>query len=137
MSTDYAALANTIKIKDITSDEINRYILQKLKYNESFDYLYIMDSSGSSDEDEYIPDEGEDLGWLGYFLGNNTKLQVLNFFKTINDESFFKEICHNKSIEAIRFCQISLDGEILSMLGQFVKNNTNLNKISVMSVNLG
>ena len=140
MSTDYAALANTIKIEDITSDEINRDILQKLKYDyddESFDYLYIMDSSGSSDEDEYIPDEGEDLGWLGYYIGQNTKLQVLNFYKTINNESFYKEICRNVSIKEIRFSQISLDGEVLSMLDPFFQNNHNLTRFTIDECEFG
>ena len=75
MSTDYAALANTIKIEDITSKELNREILHKLKNNdESFDKLFIMDE-GTGDNDEYIPDEGEDIRWLGYYIGQNTKLQ--------------------------------------------------------------
>ena len=74
-----AALADTIKIEDITSNELNREILHKLKNNdESFDKLYII-ADDSGDGDDYIPDDGEDLGWLGYFIGQNTKLQELSF----------------------------------------------------------
>jgi len=41
---NYAALANTIQIEDITYDEQNQTILQKLKDNdERFDNLYVMD----------------------------------------------------------------------------------------------
>jgi len=99
MTDNYAALDDTIKIEDITSDELNRQILQRLKDNdENLDNLYIMDVSENDADEEYIPTNGEDIGWLGYFIGNNTELQVLNLNKPINNESFYKEICHNESI---------------------------------------
>ena len=42
MSTDYAALADSIKIEDITSNTHNKSILQRLKDNDnSFDKLTI------------------------------------------------------------------------------------------------
>ena len=88
MSDKYTALANSIKIEDITSKELNREILHKLKNNdESFDKLYII-GDDSGDGDDYIPDEGEDIGWLGYYIGQNTKLQELHFYITIDNESF-------------------------------------------------
>jgi len=139
MSTDYAALADTIKIEDITSNNINRDILHKLKNNdESFDSLNIVDDEGGEDND-YYPIDGEDIGWLGYYIGQNTKLQELTYFyETINDESFYKEIYRNKSIKEIHFNRITvLDGDMFSMLGPFFKNNHNLNKISVDECEFG
>jgi len=60
MPVNYAALADTIKIEDITSNKINQTILQKLKNNdESFDKLYIMSERNDEDEryDEYYCEE--------------------------------------------------------------------------------
>ena len=124
MTFNYAASADTIKIEDITSDEQNREIIQRLRDNdESFDSLY-MDSGSSEDDDEYKHIDGEDIGWLGYYIGQNTELKCLYFCETINDESFFKELCHNKSIEEIHFDENgSLDGDIIRMLDPFFKNN--------------
>jgi len=132
---NYAALANTIQIEDITYDEQNQTILQKLKDNdERFDNLYVMDNNGSTGylDDDYIPDDGEDMGWLGYFIGNNKKLQEIHFYKPINNESFYKELCHNKSIKKIHFNgNSSLDEDMIRMLNPFLQNNHNLISIKL------
>ena len=132
MSTDYAALANTIKIEDITSNELNREILHKLKNNDkSFDKLYFI-GEDSGDGDDYIPDDGEDLGWLGYFIGQNTKIQELSFYVTIDNESFYKEMSRNKSIKEIHLYGIdSLNGKVFHMLTPFFESNNNLTIITV------
>ena len=133
MSTDYAALADTIKIEDITSKELNREILHKLKNNdESFDKIFIMQDS-SGDGDDYIPDDGEDLGWLGHFIGQNTKLLELQFYRTIGNESFYKEVSHNKSINKVFFYANNnrLVENIFRMMSPFSKNNYNLNEIEI------
>jgi len=140
MSTDfdYAALADTIKIEDITSNNQNQSILHKLKDNdESFDSLHIVDDE-ADDDDEYYPIDGEDIGWLGYYIGQNTKLKCLYFYETIDDESFYKETCHNKSIEEIHFNENgSLDGDVIRMLDPFFKNNHNLTEIYLVRCGLG
>ena len=131
MSTDYAALADTIKIEDITSDEPNREILHKLKNSdESFDRLYI--TSNATEKNEYIPIDGEDIGWLGYFVGQNTNLQGLYFYETVKDESFYKEMSCNKYIEKIYISNFGIsDGKIFHMLDYFFKNNQNLTTIEM------
>jgi len=135
-STDYAALVDTIKIEDITSNKINQSILQQLMDNDgSFNRLYIVGgSSDDQDHDDYIPDDGEDTGWLGYFIGQNTKLQHLHFFERSNTytESFFREISCNASIEMVQFNGISLvNGNLISMLGPIFQNNNSLNEIRI------
>jgi len=136
MSTDYA-LADTIKIEDITSKEQNREILHGLKNNdESFGRLYIIDGD-SDDGDDYSPDDGEDLGWLGYYIGQNTKLQELNFYITIDNESFYKEMIRNRTIKEIHFYGINLlNGKVFHMLNPFLKNNNNLFQFEVDECNL-
>jgi Ran GTPase-activating protein (RanGAP) involved in mRNA processing and transport len=122
MTDKYATLASTIKIEDITSKKQNQYILQLRKLNMDYDY---------------IPDDGEDLGWLGYYIGQNTKLQDLKFYTAIDNESFYKEMSCNKSIQEIQFCHISLDGRSLQMLTpSFLKNNHCLTRITVDECNI-
>lgn len=123
----YAALANTIKLEDITPNKQNQTILQKLINNdEYFDKFYIA-SQASGDPDDYVPGHGEDIGWLGYFIGNNTNLHKLAFYATINDESFHKETSCNTSIQTVEFCDHSLlNGRMFMMMVPLFKNNHNL-----------
>ena len=89
-----------------TSLRLNQSILQKLKDNdESFKELNIVSVAGKNDDDKYVPIDGEDMGWLGYFIGQNTKLQVLQVFETIDNE-FYKGMSCNTSIRVLFFCSI-------------------------------
>ena len=139
MTIEYAALASTIKIEDITSNKQNQYILHRLKNNDTT-LLYIKDEPDyerdKSRDFDYISDDGEDLGWLGYFIGQNTKLQQLNFYITIDNESFYKEMSCNKSIQVIKFCHISLDKTLQMLNPSFLKNNYNLVEIAVYGCNI-
>ena len=131
MSTDYAALADSIKIEDITSNTHNKSILQRIKDNDnSFDKLTIRHrinvAYGLIDPKSYATfnDDGDSVGWLGYFIGQNTKLQVLQIYETIDDESFYKEMSCNTSIKNVHFNDIGLlEGGVLSMLRPFFTNN--------------
>lgn len=83
--------------------------------------------------DEYVPMDNEDIGWLGYYIGNNTQLQELRFYTAIDNvanESFYKEMSRNKSIQEISFWKISLNGKLLRMLTPFFKNNCNLVEVT-------
>ena len=95
MSVNYAAMANTMKIEDITSDEHNQTILRMLKNNrEDFDTLKI--KCINDDKDSYAFCWEEDTGWLGYYIGNSTKLRELHFYSNKafnpNNESFYEEM---------------------------------------------
>ena len=140
MSTDYAALANTINIDDITSDDTNRDVLRSLKNNDpEFEQFCITDERGEEDEDAYYPIDGEDIGWLGYYIGNSIYLREVTFFQTIDTESsFYKEMSNNRSIEGVDFSYYNLlDGKIFSMLTPFFKNNNNLIYIKISGCTLG
>jgi len=131
MAKNYAALADTIKIEDITSNDINQTILRRLKDNISIHYsdkLHLI--KGDQDHNDYILDDGEDIGWLGYYIGQNTTLQSLNFYQPIDNESFFKEISCNTSIQKVYFNFVDV-GEMLSMLGKFFQNNNSLIEIGM------
>jgi len=139
----YAALADTIKIEEITKDSINRDILHKLEQNEQHSISLVAgERPDCNDEDEwydhyYIPKDGDDIGWLGYYIGQNTKLREINFLTIIDNESFYNEISRNKSIQVLHYyeCNIS-NGRLFSMLDQFFKNNHGLCEIDVSECTL-
>ena len=89
----YDALANTIKIEDITPDEINQVILHQLKQNDyslqrmqtcNFSRRKVLNMAG------YVPGDLEDAGWLGYYIGQNTSLQELDLTTFIKDTNFYR-----------------------------------------------
>jgi len=137
----YAALANTIKIKDITSNIRNQSILQQLKHNdELLESVQITNINPNPSAfmiaTTYILEEGEDIGWLGYFIGNNTKLKTLhlcgNWASYSHIRSLFNGLNRNKTIQHINFEFIhSSDALLLPMLDNFFKNNPNLTGIEL------
>ena len=93
---DYDALASTVKIEDITTDDVNRDILRKLKENDpNFDKLWVYNSGERLDDCDYCPGGAHEFGWLGYFIGQNTMLE--EFYWSSNQFQWF-----NSAIEP--FC---------------------------------
>jgi len=148
----YAALANTIKIEDVTSDEHNQIILQRLKDNDtSLDKLWIYNNEcndiGDNSSDYYVPDHVEELGWLGYYIGQNTNLQELYFYENhaihtnmynSDAEPFFRGLKYNRSIKCLDFNGFNLsEGRLFSMMTSFLKSNSMLHKITVEDCEFG
>ena len=109
-----ALAAASVRIKDITSCAHNRAALHRIKNNDpSFTYLYIAED----DEDycSFSAREGDDLGWLGYFIGENETLKSLSVYYLPQEqvENFFIGLQRNKSIK-----EIYIDGDVLSLLGE-------------------
>ena len=130
---NYDALANTINIEDITSNKTNRNILRLLKDNDpSFDMLRVCNTaSGFLLSRSYIPEDGEDVGWLGYFIGRNTSLRWIDFdSKLIHDANFYLGLNRNQSIKKIH-CTDLRDGQICQMVAPFLKNNQNLTEFDI------
>ena len=116
---DYDAVASTIKVEDITSNDTNRKILRKLKANDAeFDDLVVVSSRDYDDNNEYCPEDTRSLGWLGYYIGKNTKLQglilrlnPLRYFHNRADiEDFFRGVNCNRSIQEIHFHNTDISG---------------------------
>jgi len=130
MAKNYAVLADTIKIEDITSNVSNQICLHSLRNNyETFDKINIcckVENMGANGYD-YLVEKGEDIGWLGYYIGQNTKLSKVTFLK-IDTESICKEMSCNMSIKNIHFSQCALNGRVLA---PFFKNNHNLIEIHI------
>eukprot|EP00984_Skeletonema_dohrnii_P017524 scaffold7994_cov83-Skeletonema_dohrnii-CCMP3373.AAC.5 len=79
------ALARDINLADITSSKKNAEVLRKLRDNDQNwvdNALYIFEANDGEeayDDEEIVFSirEGDDLGWLGYFIGRNQSLDVL------------------------------------------------------------
>eukprot|EP00985_Skeletonema_marinoi_P022970 scaffold14929_cov154-Skeletonema_marinoi.AAC.12 len=129
--TYYKEHAQDVKLEDITSSVRNKNIMQKLRDgNSDFkDSLYILDEPMEDDDCEFIVQQSDDLGWLGYFVGENKRLGGL-FIKCYlpPGTSFIEGICRNRSIESLHIdCDV---GDYLS-LGSMLGNNSNLNSLQV------
>ena len=76
---NYDTLASTVKIEDITSDEINQVILRQLMDNELQKNLWICNSDDYMESEDIVEydcpgDDIEQLGWLGYYIGRRTRV---------------------------------------------------------------
>ena len=135
---NYAALANTIQIQDITSCERNQDILQRLRDNdESFDKLWICSKDQVIDELDYYPYTSTELAWLGCFLGSSSTMKELyissdlTHFDNSRRDVFLRGLANNKSIYQLNLeCFALAEQEMLRMVGQLMKNN-NLTEINV------
>jgi len=134
----YPALADTIKIKDITSNKQNQTILQQLKdNNEAFSELSI-GSYGNEDNLYFSPQSSEELAWLGYFIGRNTNVWELYITSTPPPscdggiEIFRKGLSENTSI----FKMVILDGnysggKVFQLLNPFMESSSELTDFEV------
>ena len=82
MNYQYDALAASVRLKDKTSSSENRALLHRIKNNDpALTYLCIHgfqdDEEEEYGENNFQVRDGEDLGWLGYFIGENETLKSL------------------------------------------------------------
>jgi len=140
--SSYDMLADTIEIRDITSDEENADILCRLKDNNpSFTRLQLNAYTGGS-QDYYCPEALHDMEWLGYYVGKNTNLEVLCFGNADNSidskESFCRGLKNNKFIWRLAFYDSDLSEiDIFQFTEPFIKNNPSLIRFEVSDCELG
>jgi Ran GTPase-activating protein (RanGAP) involved in mRNA processing and transport len=123
----YDAHAHNIDLEQITSDHHNAIILQKLRDNDPELTDLSIDQNVDDDPSiEFAVREGDDLGWLGYFLGGCTTLTEL-YIRYLSQEkwrtlAFIRELVSNRSIQRLA---ISTDlGEGFHSLGTLLKSDT-------------
>ena len=139
----YDALASTIQFKNITSDKAKQTILRRLKDNDpEFTTLFICNQDQIDDDFDFCPINGEELGWLGYFIGKNTTLNELGISSTPSPscnagvEGFRRGLAGNNSIRRISLCRHRLEGSVFELLDLFLKSNHNLTEIEVSECEL-
>ncbi|KAL7459867.1 hypothetical protein ACHAWC_011873 [Mediolabrus comicus] len=86
---------------------------------------------------------GDDMGWLGYFIGKSTTLENLHIGSLHKGEEyiepFWTGLQCNRSIQSLRFdgCDVLLSGRIMNRMMEFFKYNGNLTKIELSECILG
>ena len=101
---NYEALARDVNLKSITSTDNNAEILELLRNNnDSFTAMGIIhhDYEDWPEEDDFVVQEGDDLGWLGYFIGKSKQLESLSALYLPEDESFRQGFAQNQSIQKL------------------------------------
>ena len=115
----YDALAAEVKLKDVTSCRHNRALLHRIKNNDpGLTSLTIVrdgmvNGEGGYDDEDFIVREGDDLGWLGYFLGHsNENIEHVEIYHLPADkgrvDEMFEGLQKNKTISSF---QITGEGE--------------------------
>ena len=118
----YDTPAASVKIKNITSCAQNRKTLHRIRNNDpSVTSLFLVESNNVGDGDchEFYVSEGGDLGWLGYFIGENETLNTLYVHALPGRdqvEKFSIGMQRNKSIKNVEFWGDGLLGESLSAI---------------------
>ncbi|KAK1733999.1 leucine-rich repeat protein, partial [Skeletonema marinoi] len=98
----YEERAQDVVLEDITSCEGNAEILQRLRRQDTS--LKNLTISDDADADNYIVGEGDDFGWLGYFIGNSKYLHDLDVYSLgegQNIEALIDGINRNRLIGSI------------------------------------
>ncbi len=132
---DYDALAQAINLYGITSCRHNANILRRIRDGdpEGIQTLYIMHVDDEAERTpSFVIDEGDDLGWLGYFIGRSEVIEDLTIWSLpwhgVN--RIFEGMSQNRSIKSFSVStEIGADSWI--SLGGFLENNRNLSHFEV------
>ncbi|KAK1734350.1 leucine-rich repeat protein [Skeletonema marinoi] len=133
----YEARAKDVKLEDITSSQLNADILERLRDNDpELTKMYI--NITREDFDDFVVCEGDNLGWLGYFVGRSIQLEGLsidNFPDNLNIDAFLRGLGHNRSIESLCICTDI--GEGFKSLGPLLRNNNSISDLTFSGFNIG
>jgi len=111
----YEANAADISLEDITSSEDNVEILRRLRDGD--DTLTHLTLDSERWPNNFHIGEGDDLGWLGYFIGKSECLHNLHIWNLPDGEggeqqinSFMEGIARNQSIRGLKSIQLGDNG---------------------------
>ena len=131
---DYDALVQNINLEDITSSAKNADVLRQLR-NGDPDWnqeLYILGSEIDGDIDEFVVGTGDDLGWLGYFIGRSEVLQALHIYVFPEEKeqlvAFMRGIIQNQSIKELSI-HTDLGDQGFESIGYFLRNDNALTRL--------
>eukprot|EP00985_Skeletonema_marinoi_P000024 scaffold8_cov142-Skeletonema_marinoi.AAC.17 len=110
-SNYYQANAADVNLEEITSSAQNAKILQRLRDGDPTLSHFSLGRHG--EWGKHCVGEGDDMGWLGYFIGKSQYLRALYITYLPNGEeahAFAEGIARNKSIRYISIIYLSNDG---------------------------
>ena len=129
----YETHAKDVKLQEITSSQKNADLLASLRDNDP-ELKYISIVTEFNDHCDFVVREGDHLGWLGYFVGRNEKIETLYIdtdidpVENINLNDFLRGVGRNRSITELH---ITIDlGESFQSLIPFLRNNDSLHHLS-------
>ena len=142
----YDMLAQIIDLNCIFSCKKNAEILRKLR-----DHNYVWDKDSDEvlsvrnwdPEDDpngetFCAEEGDDWGWLGYFIGKNRQIRWLSLEWLPEDEddvdAFMDGLCRNQYIKRLEVIRCEID---FASLSSFILNNSNLQWLRLENVPIG
>jgi hypothetical protein len=139
---DYDTLAQDINPNEITSCEGNANILRQIRDGDpSSEQLFIMNrDDGETLDGDFLVAEGDDLGWLGYFIGRSEVIKNLQIYylpeggDEINE--FFEGMSQNLSIKSLEI-NSQIGDDCWNRLGSFFENNRNLAYFEVQGFTIG
>ena len=106
-------------------------------FTEDYEGLLIIDDDHEKD---FVIREGDDLGWLGYFIGASKCLEALSIrdlpVERERIDAFMEGLARNKSIQEVGFLTDIGEAGVLT-LGDFFKGNKNLSMIGFGHNNFG
>ena len=127
----YEARARDVNLESITSEH-NALILEKLRNNDdSFKEMGIVgaDYEDWIDEDDFEVEQGDNVGWLGHFIGKSTRLESLFLHHLPGDDSFRQGLAQNKSIQQL-YIYTDLRKAGFQSLAPFLQNTNTLEEIT-------
>jgi len=142
MGRDYDKLARDCNLskrflKNITSSERNENILRWLRDDD----LYALSiGEGDTDYSEFIVREGDDLGWLGFYIGKCRTLEALHIFDMPGDidqiNEFLRELSRNQSLQELCINTDLVDA-ITEKFGEFFRHNKSLYELDLRYFDIG
>mmetsp|Transcript_3414 Transcript_3414/g.5635 ORF Transcript_3414/g.5635 Transcript_3414/m.5635 type:complete len:553 (-) Transcript_3414:71-1729(-) len=133
----YEAHGADVKLDEITSDEYNKQILHRLR-DQDLKSIYVCERI-----DGFDIMEGDDLGWLAYFIGRSESLRELTIDGLYKDEDEGREhrmvhalsgaIARSRSIQQVSVDILSNDG--FATIARSLVNLTQLERFYYRSIN--
>eukprot|EP00984_Skeletonema_dohrnii_P033733 scaffold31257_cov83-Skeletonema_dohrnii-CCMP3373.AAC.3 len=147
----YDVRAQDVKLEDITSSAHNAEILRGLRDGETawaakcldigkeFNDDYEDDDEEEEEQKGFVVREGDDCGWLGYFIGRNKHVEHLSIQRMSEEQIrvLMKGVKDNRSIQFVRISNKVRGDVIIDSLAPFIRHNVNLKELCVWSVDLG
>mmetsp|Transcript_20288 Transcript_20288/g.30904 ORF Transcript_20288/g.30904 Transcript_20288/m.30904 type:complete len:494 (-) Transcript_20288:107-1588(-) len=140
----YDVRAQDVKLEDITSSAHNAKILRMLRDDdlasteEEEGALYIVDYTFDHGNTIFVK-EGDDWGWLGYFVGRNKQIRGLHLYCLPEEEdevdAFMESLCRNQFIERLDIRRCDIDISSLSPF-IFIINSRNLRALELWNVDI-
>ena len=122
------ASADVDFLRSITSSEDNALLLEKLVHDECHYIGISRDEDFWDDENDFVLREGDDLFYLGYFIGKSNRLESLSLSQMPVNNSFRDGLAVNKSIQVL-YIQRDLGQKGFQSLAPFLRSTNTLKEL--------